>query len=85
MNEIIGAVKEVLQKTPPELSADVIDKGIVLTGGGSLLRKINELFSRVTGVNCEVAENPLLCVAKGTGIAVENLDAYRKSILWAKK
>jgi rod shape-determining protein MreB len=85
MNEIIATVKEVLQKTPPELAADVIDKGIVLTGGGAMLRNINELFSKVTGVNCEVAENPLLCVAKGTGIAVENLDSYKRSILWAKK
>jgi len=86
INEIIGAVKGVLQHTPPELSADVIDKGIVVTGGGALLRKIHELFSKVIGVNCEVAENPLLCVGvvKGTGIAVENLEAYKKSILWAR-
>lgn len=84
LNEVIGTVKSVLQKTPPELASDVIDKGIILTGGGAMLRKINELFSKVTGVTCEVAENPLLCVVKGTGMAVENLDAYKRSILWAK-
>lgn len=82
--EMITATKNVLQKTPPELAADVIDKGIIMTGGGALLRKIDELFTKVTGVPCQVAEDPLLCTAKGTGIAVEHLDAYKKSILWAK-
>lgn len=84
LNEIISAVKNVLQKTPPELAADVMDKGIVITGGGALIRNINQLLAKVTGVPCQVIEEPLLAVAKGTGIAVENLDAYRKSILWAK-
>jgi rod shape-determining protein MreB len=84
LSEIINAVKHVLQKTPPELAADVIDKGIVMTGGGSLLRKIDELLTKVTGVPCQVAEEPLLATAKGTGIAVEHLDAYKKSVLWAR-
>ena len=84
LSEIITATKSVLQKTPPELAADVIDKGVIMTGGGSLLRKIDELLTKVTGVPCQVAEEPLLCTAKGTGIAVEHLDAYKKSILWAK-
>ncbi len=84
LNEIIAAVKSVLQKTPPELASDVMDKGIVITGGGALLRGIDQLFSKVTGVPCQVAEDPLMAVAKGTGIAVENLDAYKKSVLWAK-
>lgn len=84
LNEIISAVKSVLQKTPPELASDVMDKGIVITGGGSLLRGIDQLFSKVTGVPCQVAEDPLVAVAKGTGIAAENLDAYKKSVLWAK-
>jgi len=84
LNEIISAVKSVLQKTPPELAADVMDKGIVITGGGAMLRNIDQLFAKVTGVPCQAAEDSLLSVAKGTGIAVENLDAYRKSILWAK-
>lgn len=84
LTEIINAVKQVLQKTPPELAADVIDKGIIMTGGGANLRKFDELMTKVTGVPCQVAENPLQCVAKGTGIAVENLDSYKKNILWAK-
>ena len=84
LNDIIAAVKSVLQKTPPELASDVMDKGIVITGGGALLRGIDQLLSKVTGVPCQVVEEPLLSVAKGTGIAVENLDAYKKSVLWAK-
>jgi len=82
--EIINAVKSVLQKTPPELAADVIDKGIVMSGGGSLLRNIDRLLTKVTGVPCQVAEEPLLCVARGTGIAVDHLDEYKKSVLWIK-
>lgn len=78
---IIEAVKSVLQKTPPELSADVIDKGMVLSGGSSLLRNIDQLLSRATGVPAYVADDALLCVARGTGIALENLDAYKRSIL----
>lgn len=82
--EIIAAVKSVLQQTPPELASDVMDKGIVLTGGGSLLRRIDDLFTKVTGVPCQLAEEPMLCVAKGAGMAVEHLDAYKRSVLWAK-
>jgi rod shape-determining protein MreB len=84
LSEIITAVKNVLQKTPPELAADVIDKGMIMAGGGSLLRRIDRLLTKITGVPCQVAEEPLFCTAKGTGIAVEHLDAYKKSILWAK-
>lgn len=82
LNEIIAAVKSVLQKTPPELAADVMDKGIVMTGGGSKLREFDKLMTKITGVPCQLAEEPELCVVKGTGIAVENLDAYRRSVLW---
>ncbi len=78
---IITAVKLVLQHTLPELSADVIDKGIVLSGGSALLRYIDKLVSQATGVPAYVAEDALLCVAKGTGIALEHLDAYKRSIL----
>ena len=78
---IVAAVKEVLYNTPPELSADVIDKGIVLSGGTSLLRNIDQLISQATGIPAYVANDPLLCVAKGTGIALENLESYKKSIL----
>lgn len=84
LNEIIQAVKTVLQKTPPELAADVMDKGIVMTGGGAQLRQLDTLLTKVTGVPCQVAEEPLLCVARGTLIAVENLDAFRRSVLWSK-
>lgn len=85
MLEIINTVKDVLQKTPPELASDIMDKGIVLTGGGALLRHIDSLLTKVTGVPCEVANDPLECVAKGSGIAIENLDAFKKSVLWAKE
>ncbi|MFO0705148.1 MAG: rod shape-determining protein [Candidatus Andersenbacteria bacterium] len=85
LREIIKAVKVVLQETPPELSADSIDKGMVLSGGGGMLRNIDQLLTKATGVNCYVAEDPLLCVAKGTGIALENLEAYKRSVLAARR
>ncbi|MFH1111652.1 MAG: rod shape-determining protein [Patescibacteria group bacterium] len=81
---IIQAVKSVLQVTPPELSADVIDKGMVLAGGTSLLRNIDKLFAQATGVAAYVADEALLCVAKGTGIALDNLESYKRSILSTK-
>lgn len=78
---LIEAIKEVLHKTPPELSADVMDKGIIMAGGSSQLRNLDELIAHATGVACYVADEPLLCVAKGTGIALENLDSYKRSIM----
>lgn len=84
MEGLIDAVKEVLHKTPPELSADVMDKGIIMTGGSSLLRNLDELIAQATGVPCYVADEPLLCVAKGTGIALENLESYKRSIMATK-
>ncbi len=81
---IIQAVKDVLHKTPPELSADVIDKGIIMSGGSSLLRNIDQLVTQVTGVPAYVADEALFCVAKGTGIALENLESYKRSILAIK-
>lgn len=77
---IIGAVKEVLEQTPPELGADIIDKGIVLAGGTSLLKQFDALMTRMTGVPCHIAEDPLLCVVKGTGVALENIELYKRSI-----
>lgn len=77
---ILATVKEVLHKTPPELAADVMDKGIVLTGGSAMLRNMDRLIAEATGVPVFVAEDPQLCVAKGTGVALENLDAYKRSI-----
>lgn len=81
---ILNTAKKILQQTPPELVADIIDKGIVLTGGTALLKNIDQLFSRAIGVSTYVADDPLLCVAKGTGIALDNLDSYKRSILAAK-
>ncbi len=77
---IIEAIKDVLRATPPELSADVMQKGMVLSGGSAMLRHLDRLFSEATGVPAMVAENPQMCVARGTGIALENLDAYKRSI-----
>ena len=84
LEAIINAVKKVLHDTPPELSSDIMDKGMVLSGGSSLLRNIDQLLSRTTGVPAYVANDALLCVAKGTGIALDNLDSYKRSILATK-
>ncbi len=84
LREIIRAIKDVLQETPPELAADIIDEGIIMTGGSSQLRNFPELVLRRTGVKAVLAEDALYCVVKGTGIALEHLDTYKKSIL-AKK
>ncbi len=81
---IINAVKSVLFNTPPELSADVMDKGMVLSGGTSLLRNLDKLITQTTGVEAYTADEALLCVARGTGIALDNLDAYKRSILSTK-
>ena len=75
---VIDAIKGTLEKTPPELSADIIDNGIVLTGGGALLRGLDKLVERETGISVRVAENPLDCVALGTGMVLENLDELRE-------
>lgn len=81
LGEIVRAIKSVLHDTPPELAADIMDQGIVLTGGGGLLRNIDELIFQETGVPAHTAEDPLLCVAKGTGIALEHLEVYKRSIM----
>ncbi|HEY4486926.1 MAG TPA: rod shape-determining protein, partial [Candidatus Paceibacterota bacterium] len=81
LRQIVKAIKDVFQETPPELSADIIDQGIIMTGGTSQLRNLPELVFRRTGVKAHLAEDPLYCVAKGTGIALEHLDTYKKSIL----
>jgi len=77
---IVTTVREALEKTPPELASDVIDKGMVMTGGGALLRYIDTLLTRETGVPCSVAENPMECVAVGAGLALEHYDILRKSL-----
>ncbi len=78
---LIAAVKDVLYETPPELSADIMNKGMVLSGGSSQLRNLDQLFIKATGVTAFVADEPYLCVVKGTGIALENLESYKRSIL----
>ena len=82
--EIIQAVKTVLSETPPELSADIMNKGIIMAGGGAMLPKINELVAQSTGVPCFVAEEALFCVVKGTGIVLEHLDEYKKVVMSKK-
>jgi len=84
LTEITQVIKQVLRETPPELSADVMDKGMVLSGGGALLRNIDELIAQATGVPCFIAEEPMLCVAKGTGVVLENLAIYKKSVMSKK-
>jgi len=81
---IIESVKDVLHDTPPELAADVIDKGIIMSGGTSLLRNIDQLISKATGVPAYIADDALFCVAKGTGIALDNLESYKRSILGSR-
>ena len=81
LDNILDAVKQVLEETPPELASDIIDKGIVMSGGTSLLKNIDKFFTGILGVPCHVAEEPLLCVVYGTGIALENIDLYRRSII----
>jgi len=78
--QIVGAVKDVLEETPPELTRDIIDKGIVMSGGTSLLRNLDQLMTQETGVPCFVAPDPMFCVIKGVGMAIENIDLYKKSL-----
>lgn len=81
LREIIKAIRDVLQETPPELAADIIDSGITMTGGSSLLRNFAELVLRRTGVKAQVADNALYCVARGSGIALNHLNTYKKAII----
>lgn len=78
---MIKAIKDVLQETPPELASDIIDHGIIMTGGSSQLRNLTELVYRRTGVKAVLAKDALYCVAKGTGIALNHLDTYKKTII----
>ncbi|PKO24046.1 MAG: rod shape-determining protein [Chloroflexi bacterium HGW-Chloroflexi-1] len=80
LSAIVGVVKQTLEKTPPELAADIIDRGMVLSGGGALLRNIDQLLTKETGVPCFVAEHPLACVALGAGRALENYEIMRRSL-----
>ncbi len=81
VDQIIRGVRSVLESTPPELAADIIDKGLVMTGGTALLRNLDKLVARETGVAVHVAETPLLCTARGTGIALEHFDVLQKIVI----
>ncbi len=78
--QMIGAVKAVLEDTPPELASDIIDKGIVMSGGTSSLRNFNKLLTEETGVPAHVADEPLLCVVRGTGLVLENIELWKRSV-----
>ncbi len=80
LQKILGAVKGVLEQVPPELASDIIDKGIVMSGGTSLLKNLDKFLTQMLGVPAAAVENPLLCVALGTGMALENLDLYKRSV-----
>lgn len=81
LREMVRTVKEVFQNTPPELASDIMDVGIIMTGGTSQLRNFPELIKRRTGVKAQMADQALFCVAKGTGIALQHLDTYKKTII----
>lgn len=81
LREMIKAIKDVLQETPPELASDIIDQGIIMSGGSSMLRNLPELVYRRTGVKAQLADDALYCVAKGTGIALEHLEDYKRSVI----
>lgn len=81
LQQLVAAVRSVLEQTPPELSSDIIDKGMVMSGGGALLRNIDKLLTQVTGVPCHVAENAMNCVALGTGEALKHYDFFKKSLV----
>jgi rod shape-determining protein MreB len=84
LRDMVKAIKDVFQLTPPELAADIIDGGIIMTGGTSQLRNFPELVRRRTGVKAEVADQALFCVAKGTGVALEHLDVYKRAVFSKK-
>jgi len=81
LNDIASAVQNVFNNTPPELVADIMDKGIILSGGGALLRNLDEFFERILGVPTYPAEEPLFCVARGTGLILSHLDVYKRTLL----
>lgn len=81
LEEISETIRTVFLNTPPELAADIIEKGIVVSGGGALLKNIDEFITRETGVNAYIAEDPLYCVAKGTGIILEHVDVYKRAMM----
>src|SRR3989338_8016370 len=81
LREIVQIIKNVLEATPPELCSDIIDRGITISGGGALLKNIDTLIAKVTGVPATIADDPLFCVARGTGLVLDNLDAYKRNVV----
>lgn len=81
LREILQMIKSVLEMTPPELCSDIMDRGIVISGGGAQLRNIADLITKVTGVPARIADDPLFCVARGTGIVLENLETYKRNVI----
>lgn len=81
LREILQIIKNVLETTPPELCSDIMDRGIVISGGGALLKNIGELVTKVTGVPTRIADDPLFCVARGTGTVLESLETYKKNVI----
>lgn len=84
LEKIVLAIRAVLEQTPPELSSDIIDRGMILTGGGAKLGNLGKLLTSITGVPCVVAEDAQLCVVKGAGLALNNLDEYKRSLAGLK-
>ncbi|MCA9364620.1 MAG: rod shape-determining protein [Candidatus Moranbacteria bacterium] len=84
LREMVNAIKKVLQETPPELSADIMDKGMIISGGGAKLRHIDQLITKMIGVPCYIADEPLLCVVKGAGQVLEHFDTYKRTIMAMK-
>jgi rod shape-determining protein MreB len=80
LSSVVQTVRTVLERTPPELAADVIDRGLVLTGGSALLRYLDVLLTQETGIPCHIADNPLECTAVGAGVALEHLDVIRRAL-----
>jgi rod shape-determining protein MreB len=81
LDEMMGAIKKVLHDTPPELAADIIDNGIIMTGGSSQLRGLTDLVHRETGVRARLADDPLQCVIRGIGEALQHTDLYKRALL----
>lgn len=82
LNQIVSAVKTALERTPPELGADIAERGMMLTGGGALLRDLDQLLQEQTGLPVHIAEEPLNCVVKGCGIALENIEQLRTAFTY---
>ena len=85
ISEIVEVIKMALEETPPELAGDIIENGIILTGGGALIRNMDRLVSNVTGIPVLVSDNPLDCVAAGTGKALESIQVMSRSMVRRRK